>query len=258
MKQTERPIAVFDSGVGGISVLRELVRLMPNENYIFFGDSKNAPYGGKSLEEVRKLTECHVRHLLSEGAKAVVIACNTATSADVSILRKEYPDVPVVGIEPALKPAVQFMEHPRVLVMATPMTIREEKFQRLMARYEKDAEIYPLACPGIVEFVERGELNSADLKAFLYRLLKPYCEGTVDAIVLGCTHYPFVKDAIAEVMGNTVEFFDGGAGVARETRRRLMEKELLYTGDGKGRVIFENSAATLEKLRLCETLLNSK
>lgn len=121
MKQTERPIAVFDSGVGGISVLRELVRLMPNENYIFFGDSKNAPYGGKSLEEVRKLTECHVRHLLSEGAKAVVIACNTATSADVSILRKEYPDVPVVGIEPALKPAVQFMEHPRVLVMATPM-----------------------------------------------------------------------------------------------------------------------------------------
>ena len=127
-----------------------------------------------------------------------------------------------------------------------------------MARYEKEAEIYPLACPGIVEFVERGELNSADLKAFLYRLLKPYCEGTVDAIVLGCTHYPFVKDAIAEVMGNTVEFFDGGAGVARETRRRLMEKELLYTGDGKGRVIFENSAATLEKLRLCETLLNSK
>ena len=258
MKQTERPIAVFDSGVGGISVLRELVRLMPNENYIFFGDSKNAPYGGKSLEEVRELTECHVRHLLSEGAKAVVIACNTATSADVSILRKEYPDVPVVGIEPALKPAVQFMEHPRVLVMATPMTIREEKFHRLMARYEKDAEIYPLACPGIVEFVERGELNSAELKGFLHKLLKPYCEGTVDAIVLGCTHYPFVKDAIAEVMGNTVEFFDGGAGVARETRRRLMEKELLYTGDRKGRVIFENSAATLEKLQLCETLLNSK
>ena len=96
MKQTERPIAVFDSGVGGISVLRELVHLMPGENYIFFGDSKNAPYGGKSLEEVRELTECHVRHLLSEGAKAVVIACNTATSADVSILRKEYPDVPVV------------------------------------------------------------------------------------------------------------------------------------------------------------------
>ena len=127
-----------------------------------------------------------------------------------------------------------------------------------MARYENDAEIYPLACPGIVEFVERGELNSAELKEFLHQLLKPYCDGAVDAVVLGCTHYPFVKEAIAEVMGNTVEFFDGGAGVARETKRRLMEKELLYTGDRKGSVIFENSAATPEKLKLCETLLNSK
>ena len=259
MKQTERPIAVFDSGVGGISVLRELVRLMPNENYIFFGDSKNAPYGGKSLEEVRELTECHVKHLLSEGAKAVVIACNTATSADVSILRKEYPDVPVVGIEPALKPAVQFMEHPRVLVMATPMTIREEKFHRLMARYEKDAEIYPLACPGIVEFVERGELNSAGLKAFLYRLLKPYCEGTVDAIVLGCTPLSFCKGCNSRSDGKYGGIFlmeelvwhgrpDGG----------LWKRNYCIPEDRKGRVIFENSAATLEKLRLCEILLNSK
>jgi len=224
MKQTERPIAVFDSGVGGISVLRELVRLMPNENYIFFGDSKNAPYGGKSLEEVRELTECHVRHLLSEGAKAVVIACNTATSADVSILRKEYPDVPVVGIEPALKPAVQFMEHPRVLVMATLMTIREEKFQRLMARYEKEAEIYPLACPGIVEFVERGELNSADLKAFLYRLLKPYCEGTVDAIVLGCTHYPLLRSKIMAYFGEKVHIVNPAYETALDLKRVLEEQ----------------------------------
>ena len=221
MKQTERPIAVFDSGVGGISVLRELVHLMPDENYIFFGDSKNAPYGGKSLEEVRELTECHVRHLLSEGAKAVVIACNTATSADVSILRKEYPDVPVVGIEPALKPAVQFMEHPRVLVMATPMTIREEKFQRLMARYEKEAEIYPLACPGIVEFVERGELNSADLKAFLYRLLKPYCEGTVDAIVLGCTHYPLLINKIIKYTPRNIRLVPQGEYVAYSLKSYL-------------------------------------
>jgi len=251
-------IGIFDSGIGGLSVLYEAMQLLPHEQFIYYADEKHVPYGEKTREEIIGYVDEIIQFMIDHDCKAIVIACNTATSADVSILRKEYPDVPVVGIEPALKPAVQFMEHPRVLVMATPMTIREEKFQRLMARYEKEAEIYPLACPGIVEFVERGELNSADLKAFLYRLLKPYCEGTVDAIVLGCTHYPFVKDAIAEVMGNTVEFFDGGAGVARETRRRLMEKELLYTGDGKGRVIFENSAATLEKLRLCETLLNSK
>ena len=251
-------IGIFDSGIGGLSVLYEAMQLLPHEQFIYYADEKHVPYGEKTREEIIGYVDEIIQFMIDHDCKAIVIACNTATSADVSILRKEYPDVPVVGIEPALKPAVQFMEHPRVLVMATPMTIREEKFQRLMARYEKDAEIYPLACPGIVEFVERGELNSAGLKAFLYRLLKPYCEGTVDAIVLGCTHYPFVKDAIAEVMGNTVEFFDGGAGVARETRRRLMEKELLYTGDGKGRVIFENSAATLEKLRLGETLLNSK
>ena len=251
-------IGIFDSGIGGLSVLYEAMQLLPHEQFIYYADEKHVPYGEKTREEIIGYVDEIIQFMIDHDCKAIVIACNTATSADVSILRKEYPDVPVVGIEPALKPAVQFMEHPRVLVMATPMTIREEKFQRLMARYEKDAEIYPLACPGIVEFVERGELNSAELKAFLYRLLKPYCEGTVDAIVLGCTHYPFVKDAIAEVMGNTVEFFDGGAGVARETRRRLMEKELLYTGDRKGRVIFENSAATLEKLRLCETLLNSK
>ena len=251
-------IGIFDSGIGGLSVLYEAMQLLPHEQFIYYADEKHVPYGEKTREEIIGYVDEIIQFMIDHDCKAIVIACNTATSADVSILRKEYPDVPVVGIEPALKPAVQFMEHPRVLVMATPMTIREEKFQRLMARYEKDAEIYPLACPGIVEFVERGELNSAGLKAFLYRLLKPYCEGTVDAIVLGCTHYPFVKDAIAEVMGNTVEFFDGGAGVARETRRRLMEKELLYTGDRKGRVIFENSAATLEKLRLCETLLNSK
>ena len=241
-------IGIFDSGIGGLSVLYEAMQLLPHEQFIYYADEKHVPYGEKTREEIIGYVDEIIQFMIDHDCKAIVIACNTATSADVSILRKEYPDVPVVGIEPALKPAVQFMEHPRVLVMATPMTIREEKFQRLMARYEKEAEIYPLACPGIVEFVERGELNSADLKAFLYRLLKPYCEGTVDAIVLGCTHYPFVKDAIAEVMGNTVEFFDGGAGVARETRRRLMEKELLYTGDRKGRVIFENSAATLEKL----------
>ena len=251
-------IGIFDSGIGGLSVLYEAMQLLSHEQFIYYADEKHVPYGEKTREEIIGYVDEIIQFMIDHDCKAIVIACNTATSADVSILRKEYPDVPVVGIEPALKPAVQFMEHPRVLVMATPMTIREEKFQRLMARYEKDAEIYPLACPGIVEFVERGELNSAGLKAFLYRLLKPYCEGTVDAIVLGCTHYPFVKDAIAEVMGNTVEFFDGGAGVARETRRRLMEKELLYTGDRKGRVIFENSAATLEKLRLCEILLNSK
>ena len=128
----ENPIAVFDSGVGGISVLRELVKVMPNENFIFFGDSKNAPYGTKSLEEVRSLTCTHAEELFDAGAKGLVVACNTATSAAVRVLREKYPEIPIVGIEPAVKPAVLCKEHPRVLVMATPMTIREEKFRKLM------------------------------------------------------------------------------------------------------------------------------
>ena len=131
----ECPIGVFDSGVGGISVLRELVAQMPNENYIFFGDSKNAPYGTKTLEEVQKLTCADAEYLLSRGVKALVVACNTATSAAIRILREKYADMPVIGIEPALKPAVHAGGHPRVLVMATPMTLREEKFHALMQRF---------------------------------------------------------------------------------------------------------------------------
>ena len=135
MDEMQRPIGVFDSGVGGISVLRELVALMPNENFIFYGDSKNAPYGTKTLEEVRKLTLADAEYLMTQNVKALVVACNTATSAAIHILREKYQkEIPVIGIEPALKPAVSVKENPRVLVMATPMTLREKKFHNLMQK----------------------------------------------------------------------------------------------------------------------------
>lgn len=258
MEQQSRPIGVFDSGVGGISVLKELVSLMPQENYIYYGDSGNAPYGGKILEEVRVLTEEKVLHLLRRNAKAVVIACNTATSADISILRSRYPEIPIIGIEPALKPAVLSMPSPRVLVMATPMTIREEKFRRLMEQYQGQAQIYPLACPGIVEFVERGELQGQGLKELLKNLLAPYLDLRINAVVLGCTHYPFVREAIASVLPEGVRFYDGGAGVARETKRRLADLGMLQAGREKGAVEFENSLDDPGILELCSRLLNSK
>ena len=152
-------IAVFDSGVGGISVLKSLVEVMPNEDFIYYGDSANAPYGTKTLEQVRALTCEHAKELiLNQHAKGLVVACNTATSAAVRILREQYPDVPIVGIEPAVKPAMLFMENPRVLVMATPMTIREEKLKKLMDRYRHLGEIIPLPCPGLMNFVERGDV----------------------------------------------------------------------------------------------------
>jgi glutamate racemase len=254
-----RPIAVFDSGVGGISVLRELVRIMPNENYIYYGDSKNAPYGTKTLEEVRTLTRAHANELFSQGAKGLVVACNTATSAAVRVLREEYPTIPIVGIEPAVKPAVSFSEHPRVLVLATPMTIREEKFKRLMARYEDQGEIIPLPCPGLMNFVERGDLDGDDVQKYLTELLFAFQEDPVDAVVLGCTHYPFLKQQIAAVLGEQVRIFDGGEGTAREMKRRLSEAGLLSGSVSRGEVFFDNSLdgeQKQEKIRLCRLLLD--
>lgn len=251
----QRPIGVFDSGVGGISVLRELVALMPNENYIFYGDSGNAPYGTKTLSEVQRLTCADAEYLLGQGVKALVVACNTATSAAIRILRAQYPDIPVIGIEPALKPAVMAKENPRVLVMATPMTLREEKFRLLMERFEKRATILPLPCPGLVEFVERGELESPGLERFLTELFAQYREQPVDCVVLGCTHYPFVKPIVQKVLGEHVLVFDGGAGTARETKRQLQERGLLNPSAQKGTVVLQNSLASEEMIQLEQALL---
>ena len=135
-KKNENPIGVFDSGVGGISVLRELVKIMPNENYLYFGDSINAPYGTKEVSVIRELTIKNIEKLLDMGAKSIVVACNTATSAAVRVLRQMYPEIPLVGIEPAIKPAVEYKEKSRVVVMATPMTLKQEKFQNLMEKYD--------------------------------------------------------------------------------------------------------------------------
>jgi glutamate racemase len=268
----QRPVAVFDSGVGGVSVLRELVRVMPKEKFYFFGDSANAPYGTKSKYEVLQLTRDHVEHFIDKGAKGVCIACNTATSAAVRQLRLEYPEFPIVGIEPALKPAVSFMDHPKVLVMATPMTIREEKFQNLLKKYGEEAEVYPLACPGLMEYVEAGKAGSQEVQDFLNDLLKDYAPGgkygPMDAVVTGCTHYPFVADQIEKALGGGTRVFDGANGTAREMRRRLFAAGLLLPEERTteslsddqilSRVTFENSAMDRDtKIELCKKLLLS-
>ena len=194
MDEMQRPIGVFDSGVGGISVLRELVALMPNENFIFYGDSKNAPYGTKTLEEVRKLTLADAEYLMTQNVKALVVACNTATSAAIHILREKYQkEIPVIGIEPALKPAVSVKENPRVLVMATPMTIRQPKFHHLLDKYKDMAEIVSVECKGLMEYVEHGELHGAELNMYFEEHLRPYLTDDTETIVLGCTHYPFLR-----------------------------------------------------------------
>ena len=251
-----QPIGVFDSGVGGISVLRECVKIMPNEDFIYYGDSKNAPYGTKPTEVVRELTIAQVKRFLEIPIKGCVIACNSATSAAVRVLREMYPELPLVGIEPALKPASLYKRDPRVLVLATPMTIKEEKFKNLLAKYEDKATIYGLPCPGLMEYVEEGKYDTSEVSNFLEELLAPYRGGVIDAVVLGCTHYPFVKDKISQVLGPGVRVFDGGEGTAREMRRRIDVAGLLTDKTTRGEVIFENSSDDKSKIELCNRLLN--
>ena len=254
MNNDIRPIGVFDSGVGGISVLRELRSLMPNENFIYFGDSQNAPYGTRPLEEVRSLTLSSGKLLIQKNCKCLVVACNTATSAGVGPLRSLYPDIPVVGIEPALKPAVT--EHPggRVLVLATPVTLREEKFHRLLDKYKDTARVYTLGCPGIVEFVEHGITHGPKLMEYLNELLSDYKNDPPDGTVLGCTHYPCVRNAINEVFSGKSDIYDGGAGTARETQHQLMLHGICAPDEAEGHITLLNSDPSLVPLE--ERLLN--
>ncbi len=249
------PIAVIDSGLGGISVLRELRRLMPNEDFCYFGDSANAPYGEKSTDTVRALTLQHAQRLFAAGAKALVVACNTATGAAITALRAQFPDRVVIGIEPALKPAARFKTSPSVLVMATPLTLKQEKFEHLLAQYNRDARITVLPCHGLVELIEQGVTTGAVLTAHLQTLFAPLADTRPDAVVLGCTHYPLVKAAIRQVLGEEVALFDGGEGTAKETQRRLREANLLNDAAHTGTVTFENSANSPTVLALCRQLL---
>ena len=249
-------IAVFDSGVGGISVLRHLVRILPGERFIYYGDSANAPYGSRPTEEVRALTLAAVDKLLAEyPLKALVIACNTATAAAITELRCRYPDTIVVGIEPAVKLAADHHPGGNILVMATDVTLRERKLAALMHSFEHTHNLIKLRSPGLVELVEAGKAESEECEAMLRGELEPYI-GKVDAVVLGCTHYPFVRPVIRKIMGEGVELVDGSGGTARETLRRLEEAGLLEHGEGS--LTMENSAGSREVAELACRLLDAK
>ena len=246
-------IAVFDSGVGGVSVLRELRRIMPGERYYYFGDSANAPYGRKTTDQVRTLTLAAGKKLLVDrDCKALVVACNTATAAAITELRAAYPDRIIVGIEPALKLACDRHPGGTIGIMATDVTLREQKLAALMERVKRDCTVLRVQAPGVVELVEAGKCDTAEAVALMEKLLSPYGD-RLDALVLGCTHYPFMKKAMAKVLGTGVELLDGGEGTARETRRRLKEAGLLRTGEGS--VIFQNSKNSPELLELSDKLL---
>ena len=246
-------IAVFDSGMGGISVLRQLRKLMPEENYVYFGDSANAPYGSRTTEEVRALSLAAAGKLTAEyPVKALVVACNTATAAAIKVLRETYPDLIVVGIEPALKLAADNFPGGRLGVLATEVTLREEKFDALMHRFDNECTVYKIPAPGVANLIEAGKNDSPEMIALLRQLLEPYI-GKLDALVLGCTHYPFVTRNIASIMGPGTQLLHGGKGTARETKRRLEKLDLL--NEGPGSVTILNSSPDPKMLKLSQALL---
>lgn len=251
MRGDDRPIAVFDSGLGGLSVLRALRRELPEERFLYFGDSANAPYGSKAAEEIFDLTLRHAEALFRQGAKALVVACNTATSIAIEELRRLYPEKIIIGIEPALKPAVEHFPGGKILVMATETTLRERKFADLMEHCAASCEILKCPCPELVGLVERGELSGQTAEKTLRHCLGRYLDEKIDAVVLGCTHFPFLKSAISAVLGSGTVLFDGSDGTAKETRRRLELGNLLRHGSGD--VTLTNSDEAL--LPLAQQLL---
>ncbi|MCR5296411.1 MAG: glutamate racemase [Clostridiales bacterium] len=248
MSSRQDPVGVFDSGVGGISALQAMMRLLPGERFIYYGDTVNAPYGTKSSEEVLSCVRIVVDRLLAQGIKALVIACNTATGAAAAPLRREL-DIPVIGMEPALKPASEVRKDGKILVLATPLTLEQEKFRQLMDKYGEGAEKVP--CPGLMELVEHDD--TAASRAYLRDIFSRYDMDRVDAIVLGCTHYVFLKDMIREMVPPGIAITEGSEGTARQLRRVLQRNGLLAEGT-EGGVTLQTSGSEND-IRIMKRLL---
>lgn len=239
--QRTNPIAVFDSGVGGIGVLREVKKLLPHEDLLYFGDDAMAPYGERSTDEVQALVLHHAGRLL-RSAKALLLACNTATAAAAQALRQHYPNVPIIGMEPAVKPALKVATHPHILILATPTTLREAKLKALLRAHAAHAVFYKCPAPGLVRLVEAGLADSPEVDCYLDRILAPFSGmHRPDAVVLGCTHFPFAKAAILRHFGTDMPLFDGAEGTARELARRLSVENLLNPTEHEGSITLTSS-----------------
>ncbi len=247
----DRPIGVFDSGMGGISVWQALKDALPYESLIYLGDGARCPYGSRSREEVLRFTEEAVEKLLGEGCKMVVIACNTATAMAISHLRERYPHVPFVGLEPAVKPAALTTRTGVIGVLATERSLEGDHFRRAEAKYGSDVKIIKAVGEGFVEAVERNEEHTEQTLELVRRALKPILEGGADKIVLGCTHYPFLRDVIEQEVGENVEIVDSSEAVARRVATLLAENDFAAAEGSKAEYRFLTFADEkyAEKLR---------
>ena len=239
----EENIGIFDSGIGGVTVLREIIKVLPNENYIYYSDSKNNPYGDKTKEEIIERCEEIFRFLLERKCKAVVIACNTASAVASSYLREKYKNIPIIAIEPAYKMVHDYSYDKETLVMATKGTIESEKFNLLYHKYDNHKTTL-LECVGLADVIEEG--NEEKIKNYLEENIGEY-KGKVENVVLGCTHYPLVQKEIGQVLGKNVRFFNGANRLAVHLKDVLEEKNLISEKQEQGKIEFIDSLAKKEK-----------
>lgn len=240
------PVGVFDSGVGGLSVLRAIRDLMPCESLIYFGDQGHVPYGPRSLEEVRAFSEAITRFLLGLGAKLIVVACNTASAAALHSLRQAFPEVPFVGMEPAVKPAAENTRTGVVGVLATPATFQGALYASVVERFASNVTLLQNTCPGLVQKIEQGLLDGSETRLILESALLPMLDQGIDTVVLGCTHYPFVIPLIQEIVGPGVRVIDPAPAVARQVSRLLDLAGERTTGRESGMLHFFTSGNALQ------------
>lgn len=252
---SNNPIGIFDSGVGGLSVLREIRAQMPNEHLIYFGDQGHVPYGPRSMEQIQNFSEGITKFLLKQNSKIIVVACNTASAAALKYLRANFPDVQFVGMEPAVKPAAEKTQTGKVGVLATPATFQGALYASVVERFAKGVELFQNTCPGLVNQIEKGELNSPATRAILEDALLPMLAQNIDTVVLGCTHYPFVIPLIEQIVGENVRVIDPAPAVAKQVKRLLEAGGMMNQNGDEGTVRFITSGEADSVKRLLSTLL---
>ncbi len=241
------PVGIFDSGIGGLSVVDAIVRLLPAERIVYFGDTARIPYGTKSPDTIREYSTQITRFLLEQGCKAIVVACNTASAPALPWLREQWPDVPIVGMEPAVKPGAQATKTGKVGVLATRGTLQSERYATLMTRFASHIEVVENPCLGLVELIENERFDTPETEALLRQIILPMLAEGVDTLVLGCTHYPFIEPLIRRITGPDVAIINPAPAVARQLERVLQERQLLSTDfSGKHQLYCSKPAPFLE------------
>jgi glutamate racemase len=244
----ENPIGIFDSGVGGLSVLREIRSLMPNEDIIYFGDQGHVPYGPRPMRQIQDFSEGITRFLLANHARIIVVACNTASAAALKYLRETFPGVPFVGMEPAVKPAAEKTQTGRVGVLATPATFQGALYASVVERFANGVKLFQNTCNGLVQQIEMGNLNGAETRRILEDALHPMLDKNIDTVVLGCTHYPFVIPLIEEIVGEKVRVIDPAPAVARQVKRLLEAAGRLNHKGGSVRYVTSGDAESVRSI----------